>query len=208
MRKLTWRYVATVVLLGTTLAASKATERRRPEELARPLELIPTELAGWSASSTEPLGDDVLQVLRPTSYLSRTYRRHGQLLNLFVAYYAQQRAGESMHSPKNCLPGSGWEVWKYGAQDVPVGGGRVRVNRYSVQNTGERMLVLYWYQSPGRVFASEYWGKLCLMRDAMLTGRTGGSLVRIILPDRPGTVEEAMPFASALIGEMQRCLGG
>src|SRR5262249_9600712 len=157
--------------------------------------------------ANQTLRDDVLTVLKPTSYLSRLYRKDGEQIELFVAYYSQQRAGESMHSPKNCLPGSGWEVWNYGTASVPVNGRQVTVNRYSVQNGPQRMLVLYWYQSKSRIIANEYLGKICLVRDALLSGQTAGSIVRLTLPDRPGALEDGVAFASNLIPQVQTCFG-
>ena len=62
----------------------------------------------------------VVRALDPTSYLSRTYRKGSNDADLFIAFYAQQRAGESMHSPKHCLPGSGWEIWKHDSAPVPI----------------------------------------------------------------------------------------
>lgn len=207
LKGLSSRFGITVLLLSASLVASKLSERRTPDVLAQPLETIETRISGWTVGDAKPMSSDVLTVLKPTSYLSRTYRRSGKQLGLFIAFYAQQRAGESMHSPKNCLPGSGWEVWNYGTVDVPVNGQRVLVNKYSVQNGSERILVLYWYQSKRRIIASEYFGKICLVRDAITFGHTSGSIVRITLPDRPGALEDAVGFAALLIPQMQNCLG-
>ena len=202
-----WRIGFTALLLAATLLATRSLDRRPPEVLAAPLESLPSQIAGWSGVANPPLKSVILDELVATSYLSRTYRRGNADLDLFVAYYAQQRAGESMHSPKHCLPGSGWEIWQYGLTDVPADGRSVQVNKYSVENNGSRRLVLYWYQSRRRIIASELQGKLLLVRDALLEGGTGGSIVRITLPDQPGALEDGVAFASALIPQMQRCLG-
>ncbi len=207
MNRLSWRFGATVIILCATLAASKLSERRKPESLERPLETIEAQLGGWTGGLNQTLAGDVLTVLKPTSYLSKLYQKDGKQIQLFVAYYAQQRAGESMHSPKNCLPGSGWEVWNYGTVGVPVNGRPVTVNKYSVQNGSQRMLVLYWYQSKRRIIASEYLGKICLVRDALLDGQTAGSIVRLTLPDRPGALEDGVEFASNLIPRVRACFG-
>jgi EpsI family protein len=153
------------------------------------------------------LGARVLKVLLPTSYLARTYQKGDQQLGLFVAFYAQQHAGESMHSPKHCLPGSGWEIWNYDSVLIPVAGRQVRVNKYSIDHTGQRMLMFYWYQSRQRIIASEYLGKLLLVRDALVDGRTAGSIVRITIPDAAGASDEAITFASGLIPQVERCFG-
>ena len=112
-------FTATAVLLLGTIFLGEVTARRIPEPLAVPLDKIPAQMAGWTASSDKELPARTLQVLDATSYLSRPYQKDSQDLDLFIAFYAQQRAGESMHSPKHCLPGSGWEIWKHDSAWIP-----------------------------------------------------------------------------------------
>jgi EpsI family protein len=198
---------AVVAILSTTLIASGVFERHHPEKLTLPLDGLPRALAGWRFREDTPLPPDTLKRLVTTDHCSRIYVKGRAQLGLFIAYYAEQRSGESMHSPKHCLPGSGWEIWKYGSAAIPVDGRSEVVNNYSVQKAGTRDIVLYWYQSRERIIASEFLGKVLLMRDALLSGRTDGALVRIVLPDQPGAVGEGVAFASALIPEVQRCFG-
>lgn len=201
------RLLAIVLLLCGTLAASLLADRRRPDSLAYPLDTIPSQIARWTQVDTQQFSARVLSKLLPTSYISRSYQKGTQQLGLFIGYYSEQRAGENMHSPKHCLPGGGWEIWKQDSAFVPVHGRPIRVNKYSIQNSGQRMVVFYWYQSRDRVIASEYFGKLVLIKDALLDGRTAGSIVRITLPDVPGCDEEGIAFAAALIPQVERCFG-
>jgi EpsI family protein len=196
-----------LAILSLTLAASALSERPRPSTLAQPLATVPQSLAGWQAVKDEPIPPSTLTRLVATDYISRDYAKGEEQLGLFIAYYGEQRSGESMHSPKHCLPGSGWEIWKYGSAQIPADGGVVLVNKYSIQKDGSRNVVLYWYQSGPRIIASEYYGKLLLMRDAMFDGRTDGAIVRIIVPDTPIAVEEGVNFAARLIPEVRRCYG-
>jgi EpsI family protein len=207
VKRLTFRYIAVVLMLSATLAGYALSERRKPGFLAQPLETIDKQLDGWNWTGDEPLGELILKRLQLTSYVSRSYEKQGTKLGLFIAYYSQQRAGESMHSPKHCLPGSGWEIWKHDSAMVPVNGGQVEINQYSIQNAGQRMLVFYWYQSRQRIIASEYMGKVLLAKDALLSGQTAGSLVRIVLPDTPAMPQQGVAFAAKLIPEMERCFG-
>jgi EpsI family protein len=202
------KFILTAGLLAATLATAKFTERRNPAALAAPLATIPSQLAGWSATNDEKLPDRVEGTLAASSYLTRRYRRGKDELDLFIAFYEQQRAGESMHSPKHCLPGGGWEIWDYGSAQVPVGSQQVKINKYFIQHTGQRAVMLYWYQSRQRIVASEYLGKIFLVKDALLEGKTEGSIVRITMQDQPGAVENGIQFASSLIPEVQRCFGG
>jgi EpsI family protein len=202
------RFLATIVLLAATMAAYGLSQRRKPDTLAFPLESVGSKIAGWTAIGDEALSPGVLKKLLPTSYLSRRYRKGSQELDLFISYYAQQRGGEAMHSPKHCLPGGGWEIWQHGSAMVPVNGRQIEVNKYSIQNLGRRMLMFYWYQSPQRIIASEYSGKVYLVWDTFTSGHTAGSIVRFSLPDEPGATEEGVEFAAKAIPEVERCLGG
>ena len=196
-----------IALLAGTLLATIRLDHRPIDSLARPLSTIATSMSGWSASDDPPLDDAVLKILVPTSYLSRTYHRGSDALNLFVAYYSQQRAGESMHSPKNCLPGSGWEVIQSGTTQIPVNGQLQVINNYVVQNAGERRIVFYWYQSRERIIAREALAKILLVHDALVGAGTGGSLVRIIIPNQPKLVPDTLKFASAVAEQMRLSLG-
>jgi EpsI family protein len=207
MNTVSLSFTATAALLLGTIFLGDVTARRIPERLAVPLDKIPAQMAGWSASSDKELPARTLQVLDATSYLSRPYLKGSMNLDLFIAFYAQQRAGESMHSPKHCLPGSGWEIWKHDSAWIPFDGGQVQVNKYSIENAGTRMLMFYWYQSKSRIIASEYLGKIMLARDTIVTGHTAGSIVRITLPDTPGATEEGTTFAEHLMPQVQRLFG-
>ena len=204
---ITLSFTATVALLVGTIFLGNLTARRIPSPLAVPLDRIAPDLAGWTALQDQKLPKGTLHALDATSYLSRPYRKGSTELDLFIAFYAQQRAGESMHSPKHCLPGSGWEIWQHGSALVSTGGKQYEVNKYSIQNNGKRLLMFYWYQSKSRIIASEYLGKIMLARDTIMTGLTAGSIVRITLPDTPGASEEGIAFAERLIPQVQRCFG-
>jgi EpsI family protein len=153
------------------------------------------------------LQEAVAKQLNATSYISRRYTKGGLAADLFVAYYARQRAGESMHSPRHCLPGAGWEIWNYDTLQIPAGGSRFTINMYSISHAGDRKVVFYWYQSRERVFASEYLGKLLLARDALFGKSTAAAIVRVIVPDQPRALEEASMISSEVIVQMQRCFG-
>ena len=205
MSKPSLRFTLTVVLLVSSTAAVRLNPRE-PGKLSQPLASIERKIGDWVGTEYPPLDEGVLGVLRPTSYLSRTYRNAGKSIGLFIAYYAEQKAGESMHSPKNCLPGGGWQVRESGTVDVSFGGERASINKYLLRNGDSSVLVLYWYQTKNRIIASEYTGKLCLVWDSITRGYTAGSIVRLVLPDRPGALEDSISFAPKIMSSMKECL--
>jgi EpsI family protein len=197
----------TVLILAATFLGSKTIDSRSDESLVAPLESIPMHIDGWEGTADPPLRADILQELVPSSYISRTYRRGQDSVNLFIAYYANQHAGESMHSPKHCLPGAGWEILSYGETDLPVGGGQVRINHHTIQKDGARTSVFYWYQSRRRILADEYTAKLFLIRDAVMERKAGGAIVRVMFPANPTAQQGGSSFVAALFPELLRVIG-
>jgi len=102
--------------------------------------------------------------------------------SVYVGYYETQRQGNTIHSPKNCLPGAGWESLASSTETVNTSIGTMQVNRYLLKKKDQAALVLYWYQGRGRVEGNEYAVKWQLLRDAALHGRSDEALVRIIVP--------------------------
>jgi EpsI family protein len=149
--------------------------------------------------STDSLDSDVEGVLKADDYLLRRYRdSNGQVVDFFIAYYRAQQAGESMHSPKNCLPGAGWVpiINDTAVLTKSVNGGNVKVNRYVIEKDGDRALAIYWYQENGRVIANEYAGKFYLIWDSLKTGRRDGAIVRVFVPvNRSKNPEQALNTA-------------
>jgi EpsI family protein len=129
-----------------------------------------------------------------TDFVFRTFRADEvTAFSVYVGYYQRQATGRSIHSPRNCLPGAGWQTVESGKATVDVAGQPVTVNRYLLANGKDQAMVYYWYQGRGRVAHSEYTVKWDLLRDAIVHGRSEEALVRIVVPIRaaPGYTTEA-----------------
>ena len=173
------------IVLAAGLGLVEAGGSQRAIPLRRPLaEVIPEEIAGYSGTVLEVPAAE-LAVAGTTAHLLRSYRSDSgatPFFTVFVGYYESQTRGQTIHSPRNCLPGAGWEALMHERQPVDTPLGRVTVARYLVQRGDQRALVLYWYQGRGRVESGEYAVKYQLLRDAALRGRTEEALVRIMVP--------------------------
>ncbi len=199
--------VPAVLLLAAALFLHA---RSHPEtQVARlPIGDFPRELDGWSSQDI-PIEQAVRDILGPGEFLSRIYYRLNQpYIDFFVAYFPSQRTGNTIHSPKNCLPGSGWMPAESGHLQIQdPAGSRVTVNRYIIAKGLDREFVLYWYQAHGRVVASEYWAKYFLVADAIGMNRSDGSLVRVITPigrneDPEIAQQRAVQFAQAALAKL------
>lgn len=197
--------VVLVLSFGARMWVSAAPTTPPPRES---LASFPKDLAGWKMQAEEKIEDNIAGVLKADDYVLRSYTKPGAAVpvDLFVAYYKTQKAGESMHSPKNCLPGWGWQILQMDRVALNPGDPEnpALVNRYLVEKDGQRSLVFYWYQANGRMIASEYWGKVYLVWDALRTGRRDGAIVRFVVPLPKGgsddkANDEALELARASV---------
>jgi EpsI family protein len=203
------RYLpAGILALGCVLLGAGNTQQIS-RNLAAPLASLPREIDGYTGADRE-ISAAERKVAGMSSYLFRGFGRDSLLaFSVYVGYYDKQIQGKTIHSPKNCLPGSGWEVVAAQEEQLQVGSGTVPVNRYMLVNSGQKAVVYYWYQGRGRVEANEYRVKLQLLRDSALRGRSEEALVRVVVPvtgDEQAAIAQARRVSASLIPEVFRVL--
>ena len=151
---------------------------------------FPDQVAGRTGHRAG-MNPEYLDVLQLDDYLLSDYvGADSAVVSLYMAYYKAQRTGQSVHSPKSCLPGGGWVMTEFGQHEVSgvaIAGQPLVVNRAIVELGNERQLVYYWFQQRGRVSTSEFAVKWYLLRDGLIRHRTDGALVRLTTPLPPGS---------------------
>lgn len=211
---------ARLIVLTCCLLASSGYIRysMEPERVPvrRALALMPTQMGGWTGGPLVPLSDEISAILGVNDYTNRVYRGSapGSVVSLYIGYYESQRAGSTIHSPMNCLPGAGWLPMStsYLAIDVPNRAEPVTVKRVVIQKGLDKQVVLYWYHSHGRVIGNEYMSKAMMVYDAVRLNRSDAALVRVVSPVGSGpdgeliADERAVDFVQALFGEIDQFL--
>lgn len=189
---MTARVVVVAMILLVWAGAMNVASHSQEIPLHARLETFPARLGPWLGREQPALDPRVTQVLGADDYISRVYTDTAkETIGLYIGYHATQRQGDSIHSPLNCLPGAGWQPVSAARISVPIDGRRaIEVNRYVVQKGNDRQLVLYWYQSHGRVIASEYWGKVYLVLDSIRLNRSDAALVRVVTPIDERDIQE------------------
>jgi exosortase D (VPLPA-CTERM-specific) len=207
--------VSMCLAAGAVLIIRASTTEPRPSR--EPFSTFPVQIGVWRGENAPRFEQQVLAVLGVDEYVNRSYVAPGGApVGLFIGYYQSQRQGDTMHSPLNCMPGAGWEPTKRERVilEVPESGGtrRIEVNRIVIEKNLDKQVVLYWYQSHGRVVASEYWGKIYTVVDAMRLNRTDAAMIRLISPVAPHeagvapAAERVAALATAMFPVLERYL--
>jgi exosortase D (VPLPA-CTERM-specific) len=194
----------TLILVGYACVAALLPERAQTIPLRPSLADFPSRLGDWYGEhdSLEPI---YLRSLRLSDYLLANYgRAETPPVNLYVAWYDSQLAGQSAHSPRSCMPGGGWQMEQVERTNLVLGpdaNQSVRVNRAVIKRGNDRQVVYYWFQQRGRVITNEYLVKWYLLVDALRQNRTDGALVRLVTAVPQG---ESIAQADARLTEFAR----
>jgi len=213
------RYWTVVGLLSLALFALYRRGDGDHVPSSTPLDDFPV-LMGSLSSISMPIDPEALAILGQGFFLNRVFtppRSDADTVKplpgseisgpvgLFIAYFPTQRTGQSIHSPQNCLPGSGWSFESSGTTELTdASGHRSQVGDYVIVNGDQRAEVLYWYQSHGRAIASDYKAKFYMLVDSIRYSRSDAALVRIVTPIQPSEQRQnahdrAVLFAQRLI---------
>ncbi len=202
---------------------------------AKPFDSFPMKIGDWQGFSGK-FEERIYDVLGVDDSVLATYTSETKgSVHLYVGFYQSQKEGDLIHSPKNCLPGSGWKITdtsieilevptqkapdenpsgeKVSADNLPDRkindkeknhkkyAQKINVIRLRLEKGSQKQVVLYWFQSRGRIISSEYMQKIWLVIDSITKNRTDGSFVRLISPvmdNEEKTLERMKGFAAEL----------
>ncbi len=175
------RAIFATALLTAGAVASHFVQSNPKRPPHQSLVLFPASIGAWRGADVQ-LDSSVIETLRADEFLDREYARgaSSDSVELFIAYYGAQGWGNTIHSPKNCIPETGWEPLQARRILLSLPARQsVAVSEYIVARDSDRRLILYWYQGRGRVVAGEFEARFRLVEDALIRRRTDGALVRI-----------------------------
>lgn len=176
------KFAVAVVLISATAIYVHGRGQDAPSPPHQKVTSFPEQIGEWQGGPDIQFDAETLKVLGPGDFMERNYQTPGQPpVDLYLAYFPSQRTGDTIHSPRHCLPGAGWQFARESQMQLTEPSGQpITVNYYVIANGNDQQVVLYWYQAHGRVVASEYRAKFYQMWDAMRLNRTDGSLVRVM----------------------------
>jgi exosortase D (VPLPA-CTERM-specific) len=183
-------YPALGFVLMAAIAAQVLPERSEIIPERKPFAMFPMKLDEWRGR-TDALEQIVLDELKLDDYIYADFTTGESAVNLYIAYYASQRKGQSAHSPRTCIPGGGWKINNIETVPVKISSRlNLKVNRVEVQKGDYKQLVYYWFQGRGRQVTNEYLVKWFIFWDSLRVRRTDGALVRLTALVPPGSSME------------------
>jgi EpsI family protein len=174
-----WRFIVLFVLLG--LAAFYVHTRSEASvPVNKPLAEFPQQAGDWRMIGQARFDERVLAVLLPTDYISRSYENsNGERISLYIGYHDGGPNSGPIHSPKQCLPGSGWNRVEDESRSLVVDGHQLDYVSAIYQKDDQRQLFLYWFQVRDQFLTNEYALKFSMAKNSFLSNRRDSSFIRI-----------------------------
>ena len=210
------RFFIVLLLFAATWYILQVTSTVTPVPIKKSLSSFPEHIGDFTLSRSFQSSADVLKLLGVDDYIEYNYTNPAtETVNFYAGFYSSVGVEGGYHSPKNCLPGSGWgidDVKTVHLQAGIEGKKQSDVTEMLIRNGDQYQVVLYWYQNRGRIIASEYWEKVYLVLDALTKNRRDGTFVRIIVQAQGNEIgkaeQTAQNFAEQAMGQLENFLPG
>ena len=184
--------VGGVLLILAAFAAPTVAPHDFPPPARQSLLDFPLQLGEWGGA-TSVMERQYLDALQLDDYVLADYSAVKKApVNVYVAYYQSPKKGLSSHSPRQCIPGGGWEITSFETVRLDQAAGigpALDVNRVAIQKGGQKQIVYYWFKQRDRWMTSEYLVKFFLFWDSLTRHRADGALVRLVSSVYAGETE-------------------
>lgn len=175
----TWRFIVLYILIALA-AVYVYTRSEVAVPVNQPLSEFPQRAGDWVMTGQARFDERVLAVLLPTDYLSRSYANEsGERVSLYIGYHGGGPDSGPIHSPKQCLPGSGWNRLHAESRDLQVASGSMSYVQAVYQKDTQKQMFLYWFQVRDRFLTNEYFLKLAMAKNSFLSNRRESSFIRL-----------------------------
>ena len=165
-------------LIIAVIASSPFTEREDNIISSKPFSSFPQILGKWKANEKRlPAA-----VIDSSDYYNGTFTsKEGKGINLYVAYYADQKFGPAPHSPELCIPGDGWKITSNEPYEIKNKQGRaIEVNRLIITKGDHTIITYYWLKQGSKTFIKQYMARLDLILFAIKESRADAALIRMV----------------------------
>ena len=158
-----------------------AIKHYRPETSTNAgIEDFPLQKDGWIGQK-DNLIPAIVDMLNPTKIFSATYTDQvGNKVHLFFDYFAQQNVRGGPHSPRNCLPGSGWTIRGTEKRVILLRGRPIIIGRFDLRMGESKKVMDFWYITRYGETANDYMFKIYAMISSLTFKPNDIAFIRII----------------------------
>jgi EpsI family protein len=196
-----------IVILAATFFITAALRFYRPEvQKSANLKAIPLEKSEWVGTEYD-INESAIALLNPDQLFSAIYTNSlGKSVHLFVDYYSPSNKSGVIHSPRNCMPGSGWAIIKTENRKFGFNGKEFSGHRIHLQRAGQEQVMDFWYVTRYGETANDYVFKLYSMLSSLTFRPTDRAFVRFVTFSDESSLAAMNDFESLFLKDIYSTL--
>ncbi len=190
------------ILIFTFLACAVIKYYRAPVGKKVMIEQLPLAIGGWNGA-IDIVDPKTRDLLSPDNLFSASYASSsGDRVQLFIDYFSPENTTGAIHSPYNCLPGSGWVITSSNLRTIEIDGRRISASRLNLALGESRAVMDFWYITRYGETASDYRLKLNMMISSLTLRPTDKAFVRFVASDDPQGISAMENFERVFVGQI------
>lgn len=186
IEKSNWQTKPTVIFLlvnlfVASLISSPFFQREDVIVDNKSLTQFPSMLGQWRASESR-LPPSIEAVAGASEYYYGDYlSTSNDKVNLYIAYYRDQKKGAAPHSPTVCIPGDGWIITSDEPVSIKSKSGKIyEVSRLIITKDKHTIVTYYWLKQGNKIFRQQFMARLNLIWFAIKESRADAALIRMV----------------------------
>ena len=172
-----------VCLLITGIVSSLHTDSTI-EKKKTPLTKALTDITGWHYNGFNSLDTKIVEALYLDDYVNQSYTKNGQTVFLYIGYYLTKKKVGAAHDPMVCFPGQGWLLKDKKKNKLvlnPKNDEKISYSSMVAERSGEKELVVYWFQSYDKTNPDTFSQKITLLWNKLSNKGEDNAFVRITM---------------------------
>lgn len=200
-------FITFLLVLFATFLFCSAVEYYRPRtSSSTKFEKFPVEKGDW-IGQRDDLIPAIVEMLNPTEIFSATFTNpEGIEVHLFFDYFSQMNSRGGPHSPRNCLPGSGWMILDTKEREITVDGRIIRIGRFYMSLGKLEKVMDFWYVTRYGETANDFMFKFYMMINSLTFRQIDVAFIRIIANDDEESLLALDDFENVFVEEIYQHL--
>ncbi len=160
---------------------------------------FPEEVGDWKAEIND-VPAFVLDLLKPKEIYSANFTNSdGVRVEVLFDFFITEGSFGGPHSPRNCLPGSGWVLKDSEPQVIFINERSFSIGRIQIQQDQNKQVMDFWYVTNYGETSNDYIFKIYSMLSSLMFEPREVAFIRFIVEDQEESIKALDDLEKVLV---------
>lgn len=160
---------------------------------------FPLTVGEWNGYKEE-VSETTMKLLNPQAIISVTYTNpDGISIHLLFDFFSSDATFGGPHSPRNCLPGSGWKIENVLEYEIARGSKMIPAGRFELKFKESEKVMDFWYVTHFGETSNDYQFKLYELLSALTFKPRDVAFVRFVTDNNEVSLKALKDFQKEIL---------